>query len=80
MAGNDQEAIIRYSEYGSERMADYLPGLADHEALVWGMASPVPFPVTVEMEVKCHPSKSSVPAKVAWSRMEKALSLERMGG
>jgi len=69
MAGNDQEAIIKYSEYGSERMADYLPGLADHEALIWGMASPVPFPVTVEVDVRDYPAKTSVVAKVAWERM-----------
>lgn len=70
IAGNDQEAIIKYSEYGSERMSDYLPGLADHEALIWGMASPVPFPVTIEVDVKDYPSKTGVTAKTAWDRMK----------
>ncbi|MEM3693535.1 MAG: ATP-binding protein [Candidatus Bathyarchaeia archaeon] len=69
MSGNDQEAIIRYSEYGNERLSDYLPGLADHEAMVWGIASPVPFPIIVEMDVKVFPRKAGVTAKQAWEKM-----------
>lgn len=33
--GNDKDAILGYTEYGSERLRDYLPGLADHEAMLW---------------------------------------------
>jgi len=69
MSGNDQEAIIRYSEYGNERLSDYLPGLADHEAMLWGMASPVPFPIIAEMETREFPRKAGVTARQAWQIM-----------
>ena len=74
MAGNDQDAILKYTEYGNERLRDYLPGLADHEAIIWGIASPTPFPVIGEIEVKEYPKKAGVTAKQAWERMEQVLS------
>jgi DNA helicase HerA-like ATPase len=69
-SGNDQEAIMNYTEYGSERLAEYLPGLADHEAMLWGMAVPTPFPLIAEMDVKEYPQKAAAFAKQAWERME----------
>ncbi len=75
MSGNDQEAIIKYSEYGNERLGEYLPGLADHEAMVWGMASPVPFPIIAEVEVKDFPKKAGVTARQAWERMSERKAL-----
>lgn len=74
MAGNDQDAILKYTEYGNERLRDYLPGLADHEAIIWGVSSPTPFPVIGEIEVKEYPKKAGVTAKQAWERMEQVLS------
>ncbi len=80
MSGNDQEAIIRYSEYGNERLSDYLPGLADHEAMLWGMASPVPFPIIAEMDTREFPRKAGVTARQAWetmiSRRQTALAVQ----
>ena len=65
--GNDQEAIMRYTE--AEDLSGYLAMLSDHEALIWGMASPIPFPVQVEVEVVSLPSKASRPPEEAWARM-----------
>jgi hypothetical protein len=69
-SGNDQDAILQYTEYGSERLRDYLPGLADHEAMLWGIAIPTPFPVVAEIEVEEYPQKAVAFAKSAWERME----------
>lgn len=69
-SGNDQDAILQYTEYGSERLRDYLPGLADHEAMLWGIAIPTPFPVISEIEVEEYPKKAVAFAKSAWERME----------
>ena len=69
-SGNDQDAILMYTEYGSERLRDYLPGLADHEAMLWGIAIPTPFPVIAEIKVDEYPRKATVFAKQAWERME----------
>lgn len=69
-SGNDQDAILNYTEYGSERLRDYLPGLADHEAMLWGIAVPTPFPVIAEIKVNEYPQKATVFAKQAWERME----------
>ena len=69
-SGNDQDAIMQYTEYGSERLRDYLPGLADHEAMLWGLAVPTPFPVIAEVEVEEYPQKAVAFAKSAWERME----------
>jgi hypothetical protein len=69
-SGNDQDAILMYTEYGSERLRDYLPGLADHEAVLWGIAVPTPFPVVAEIKVDEYPQKATVFAKQAWERME----------
>jgi DNA helicase HerA-like ATPase len=69
-SGNDQDAILQYTEYGSERLKDYLPGLADHEAMMWGTAVPTPFPVIAEVEVEEYPQKAVAFAKSAWERME----------
>ncbi|MCX8161928.1 MAG: DUF87 domain-containing protein [Candidatus Bathyarchaeota archaeon] len=71
MSGNDQEAILKYTEYGNERLSDYLPGLADHEALFWGLGSLIPFPVAVEVEVEEYPRKAKVTARDAWINMGK---------
>ena len=73
-SGNDQDAILQYTEYGSERLRDYLPGLADHEAMLWGLAIPTPFPVIAEIEVEEYPQKAVGFAKTAWEKMEKAVS------
>ncbi|MEM0010461.1 MAG: ATP-binding protein [Candidatus Bathyarchaeia archaeon] len=70
-SGNDQNAILEYTEYGSERLKDYLPGLADHEALIWGLAVPTPFPIIVEIDVEEYPRKAAVFARTAWEKMEK---------
>jgi len=69
-SGNDQDAVLMYTEYGSERLRDYLPGLADHEAMLWGIAIPTPFPVIAEIKVDEYPRKATVFAKQAWERME----------
>ena len=69
-SGNDQDAILMYTEYGSERLREYLPGLADHEAMLWGIAVPTPFPVIAEIKVEEYPQKATVFAKQAWERME----------
>jgi len=74
MSGNDQDAILKYTECGSERLRDYLPGLADHEALIWGAASPTPFPVIAEISVQDYPRKAGVTAREAWGRMKQILS------
>lgn len=66
--GNDQEAIAKYTEV--EDVQSYLPMLSDHEALIWGMGSSVPFPVQVEVEVVALPSKSVSPPERAWERMQ----------
>jgi len=71
MAGNDQEAILDYTEYGGSHLRDYLPGLATHEALVWGIALPTPFPVVAEMDVEEFPQKAGSSARQAWERMKK---------
>ena len=68
-SGNDQAAIMNYTEYGSERLSEYLPGLADHEAMLWGMAIPTPFPIIAEIEVSEYPQKAVVFAKQAWEKM-----------
>jgi len=68
-SGNDQDAVLMYTEYGSERLRDYLPGLADHEAMLWGIALPTPFPVIAEVKVEEYPQKATVFAKQAWERM-----------
>ncbi|MEM2915223.1 MAG: ATP-binding protein, partial [Candidatus Bathyarchaeia archaeon] len=70
-SGNDQDAILQYTEYGSERLRDYLPGLADHEAMLWGIAVPTPFPVITEIEVEEYPKKAAAFARTAWEKMEK---------
>ncbi len=70
-SGNDQDAILMYTEYGSERLRDYLPGLADHEAMLWGIGVPTPFPVIAEIKVSDYPQKATVFAKQAWEKMEK---------
>jgi len=79
MSGNDQEAILKYTEYGNERLSDYLPGLADHEALFWGLGSLIPFPVAVEVDVEEYPRKARITAKEAWVNMGKT-TVEVLGG
>ena len=69
-SGNDQDAILMYTEYGSERLRDYLPGLADHEAILWGLAVAAPFPIIAEIDVKEYPQKAMAAAKQAWERMD----------
>jgi len=77
-SGNDQDAILMYTEYGSERLRDYLPGMADHEAMLWGIAVPTPFPVIAEIEVEEYPQKAVAVAKQAWERMEYADKIRRI--
>ncbi|MBS7606948.1 ATP-binding protein [Candidatus Bathyarchaeota archaeon] len=76
-SGNDQDAILEYTEYGSERLKDYLPGLADHEAMLWGLAVPTPFPIIVEVNVEEYPRKAVAFAKSAWEKMEEQIVNER---
>ncbi len=73
-SGNDQDAILQYTEYGSETLRDDLPGLADHEAMLWGLAVPTPFPVIAEIEVEEYPQKAVAFAKSAWQKMEENTS------
>lgn len=77
-SGNDQDAILMYTEYGSERLRDYLPGLADHEAMLWGISVPTPFPVIAEVEVEEYPQKAVAFAKQAWEKMEYTSKLRRI--
>ncbi len=65
--GNDQEAIMKYTEV--DDLSSYLPSLSDHEALIWGMASPISFPIEVEVEVVSLPSKAVSPPDEAWRKM-----------
>lgn len=58
MSGNDQDAIINYTEYGSRAVKQYLAGLADHEAFICGIAVPCRF-LIVETRVKDYPRKST---------------------
>lgn len=69
MSGNDQKAISDYTEYGGGRLSEYLPGLADHEAMLWGMAVPTPFPIIAEIKVEEYPRKAAAFAKQAWEKM-----------
>ena len=52
---NDQDTVARYTEYGGERLTSFMPGLADFEAILCGMASTIPFPVMVETRVMEYP-------------------------
>jgi len=65
---NDQEAISSYTEGGGE-IKNYLASLRNHEAMIWGMASEIPFPVTVRMKPRLFPAKASAPPSDAWKRM-----------
>ncbi|MCD6469688.1 ATP-binding protein [Candidatus Bathyarchaeota archaeon] len=76
-SGNDQNAILEYTEYGSGRLKDYLPGLADHEAMIWGLAVPTPFPIIVEIDVEEYPRKAAVFARDAWEKMEENMEKEK---
>ena len=67
-SGNDQEAIARYTEAG-ETVVRFLPALRDHEAVMWGMASPISFPVVVRVDVETYPAKASARPSEAWRRM-----------
>ena len=69
MSGNDQDAILKYTEYGNEYMREYLPCLANHESLLWGLASPIPFPVIARVDVRDFPKKSGATAKESWAKM-----------
>lgn len=71
MSWNDQQAIINYSEYGSKALAKYLSGLADHEALVAGIALPCRFPVIVETRVEDYPRKATKDAKQTFEAMRR---------
>jgi len=70
MSGNDQDAIINYTEYGSRALRQYLAGLADHEAFICGIALPCRFPVIVETTVKDYPRKSTKNAKQTFQSMK----------
>ena len=67
--GNDQEAITTYTE-GDEAVRNYLPTLENHEAMIWGMASRIPFPVAVRTVSNVFPSKATASPSQAWERME----------
>jgi hypothetical protein len=51
-------------------LANTCPDLADHEAMLWGMAIPTPFPLIAEIKVTDYPQKATVFAKHAWEKME----------
>lgn len=74
MSGNDQDAIINYTEYGSRALRQYLAGLADHEAFISGIALPCRFPVVVETRVEDYPRKSTKNAKQTFQSMRSAHS------
>jgi len=67
---NDQDTVSRYTEYGGERLTAYMPGLADFEGILCGMASTIPFPVIVETKVMEYPRKATFSAKEAWAYMD----------
>jgi DNA helicase HerA-like ATPase len=71
MSQNDQWAIINYTEYGSKALAQYLAGLADHEAFICGIAVPTRFPVIVETRIECYPKKAAKTAKETFEVMKK---------
>ena len=50
---------------GSERPKDFLPSLADHEAMLSGNAVPTFFPVIAEINVEECPQEATVFAKQA---------------
>ncbi len=68
-SGNDQDAVIRYTEYGGNYMKRYLSGLATHEALGFGLGITAPFPILLETKVDVFPEKASQPASEAWKKM-----------
>lgn len=68
---NDLEALSNHADLEGELRA-ILPCLNDHEALLWGSASPFLFPVVVRTRVLELPQKALTPAKEAWARMEHA--------
>jgi len=70
MSGNDQDAVINYTEYGSRSLKQYLAGLADHEAFICGTALPCKFPVIVETRVEEYPRKSTKNAKQIFAQMK----------
>jgi DNA helicase HerA-like ATPase len=70
MSGNDQDAVINYTEYGSRSLKQYLAGLADHEAFICGIALPCKFPVIVETRVEEYPRKSTKNAKQIFEQMK----------
>jgi len=65
---NDQDAIAAYTEGGGD-IKNYLPSLRNHEAMIWGMASEIPFPVNVRMKPRIFPAKASAPPSAAWKKM-----------
>ena len=67
---NDQDTVARYTEYGNEHLTTYLPGLADFEGMLCGMASTIPFPVMVQTHVREYPRKAAVTAREAWEYMD----------
>ena len=70
---NDQDTVSRYTEYGGERLTTYMPGLADFEGILCGMASTIPFPVIVETRVMEYPRKATMSAREAWEAMDREL-------
>jgi DNA helicase HerA-like ATPase len=70
MSQNDQWAITNYTEYGSKALAQYLAGLADHEAFICGIAVPTRFPVIVETRIECYPKKAARTAKETFQIMK----------
>lgn len=70
MSWNDQQAIINYTEYGSKALAQYLAGLADHEAFISGIALPCRFPLIVETRVEDYPRKSTKNALQTFEAMK----------
>ena len=74
---NDQDTVSRYTEYGGERLTAYMPGLADFEGILCGMASTIPFPVIVETKVMEYPRKATVTAREAWAYMDQEAGLAR---
>jgi DNA helicase HerA-like ATPase len=69
---NDQQAIINYTECGSKALAQYLSGLANHEAFICGMAVPTKFPVIVETRIEYYPKKVTRTAKETFHLMKKS--------
>ncbi len=66
---NDQDTLSRYTEYGGKALKQILAGLSTHEALMWGVALPTPFPLLVETLTEIYPQKAVMRPSEAWRKL-----------